>query len=279
MSNLQLRICDVYSLYCDCIVNDFTIMPAKVPDRVLEYEKYIKLKNLNELILCMTFNSIPDDIINVFIVLWNINTSDILLHGIKKNPWEIGFINKYYLSFEICNEAVKRDGLMLYYIQNQTHELCLNAVKRSRDALKYVKNQTIEICLEAVKHHGTALQYVKNQTNEICLAAINRDSFALQYVKNQTDEICLAAVKQNPEALEYVKNQTRDICMAAVKKNGFVICYVRDKTIDLIIEAMKNNCHDALSNIYPDDIRCDYTCLENNPILINCLHVLNMTII
>ena len=66
-------------------------------------------------------------------------------------------------------EAVKRNGLALQYVKDQTKDICLKAVKQDGFALLYVKNQTKEICLEAVKQDGSALQYVKDQTEEIFL--------------------------------------------------------------------------------------------------------------
>ena len=63
-----------------------------------------------------------------------------------------------------CLEAVKRHGLSLNYVINQTPEICLEAVKQYGLALEYVKEQTSDICLEAVKQHGLALEYVKEQT-------------------------------------------------------------------------------------------------------------------
>ena len=58
----------------------------------------------------------------------------------------------------------------------------LEAVKKDGLALRLVNNQTEEICLAAVKQNGLALRYVKNQTEEICLAAVIQDGEALRYV-------------------------------------------------------------------------------------------------
>lgn len=56
-------------------------------------------------------------------------------------------------------EAVKRDGLILKYIINQTETTCLAAVKENGRALKYVTDQTKIICLEAIKEDAWNLQW------------------------------------------------------------------------------------------------------------------------
>ena len=45
-------------------------------------------------------------------------------------------------------EMVKKDGLALEYVKDQTPELCLDAVRRRRDALKFVDDQYKDYVLE-----------------------------------------------------------------------------------------------------------------------------------
>ena len=106
----------------------------------------------------------------------------------KINIWE---------SEELSLAAVKQDGWVLEFVQNQTPEICMAAVTQNGWALQFVKVQTPEICLAAVKQNGWALKFVHNQTPEICLAAVTQDGLALKFVHNKTPEICLASVKQD----------------------------------------------------------------------------------
>ena len=41
----------------------------------------------------------------------------------------------------ICLEAVKQDGLALYYVNNQTEAICLEAVKQDGEALQDVDDK------------------------------------------------------------------------------------------------------------------------------------------
>ncbi len=91
-------------------------------------------------------------------------------------------------------------------------------VKRDGMALQYVKEQSPEICMEAVRQNGMALQFVEEQTAEICMAAVQQRGYALKYVKEQDPEICKAAVRQNSNALKYVQSQFRDEVWEASKE-------------------------------------------------------------
>jgi cytochrome oxidase Cu insertion factor (SCO1/SenC/PrrC family) len=113
--------------------------------------------------------------------------------------------------------------------EDRVNEVCIAAIKRNGLALKYVINQTNEICLAAVKQNGHALNYVINKTDEICLAAVKQNGYALNYVENQTDEICLVAVKQNGFALIYVNDETEEICLAADGQKFYLSAAERDE--------------------------------------------------
>ncbi|MDR1897071.1 MAG: DUF4116 domain-containing protein [Prevotellaceae bacterium] len=116
--------------------------------------------------------------------------------------------------------AVKKNGLTLQFIEEQTPEICIEAVKQNGWALNFVKEQTPEICMAAMKQNGWALIHVKKQTPEICMTAVKQSGWALNFVKKQTPEMCMEAVKQNGWALKFVKKQTPEICMEAVKQNA-----------------------------------------------------------
>ena len=82
-------------------------------------------------------------------------------------------------------KAVKKDGLALRYVSNQTEEICLKAVEQDSYALRFVLDQTEAICLKAVEKNGDTLQYVREQTEEICLKAVENDSSTLKFVEER----------------------------------------------------------------------------------------------
>ena len=62
--------------------------------------------------------------------------------------------------FFVCIEAVKKYGVALSYVKEQTHDICMEAVRQDGNALRYVKEQTYNICIEAVKQNRDAIKYV-----------------------------------------------------------------------------------------------------------------------
>ena len=135
-------------------------------------------------------------------------------------------------------EKVKRDGMALESVADQTNEVCLAAVKQNGKALQFVKEQTEEICLTAVQQNAYALEYAKDQTEAICLEAVKKDGYALASVKKQTETICLEAVKQEGWALECVEKQTHKICLEAIKNNVVASDYIVNKEEEMFLMAL-----------------------------------------
>jgi hypothetical protein len=140
-------------------------------------------------------------------------TLDHIFEFIKYGETQIGVItlfddsNVYYEDGEneyktnkfILNEIVSVKDFLQRFISP------LEAVKQNGFVLQYIEEQTDEICLEAVKQNGMALQFVFKQTPEICLEAVKQNGFALQYIEEQTDEIWSEAIKQKEDEQQFVK--------------------------------------------------------------------------
>jgi hypothetical protein len=56
----------------------------------------------------------------------------------------------YITDFALCMEVVKKNGLLLEHIQNQTLELCIEAIKENKRALRYVNYKFYDECLKIV---------------------------------------------------------------------------------------------------------------------------------
>lgn len=87
---------------------------------------------------------------------------------------------------------------------NMRREITLSTVKKNGLILEYIKNQTVDICMAAVRQNGLALKYVNEQTYGICLTAIRQNGMALEYVRNQTPDICFIAVTNDPRAVKFL---------------------------------------------------------------------------
>jgi hypothetical protein len=59
-----------------------------------------------------------------------------------KNMINIKDLHEFSYNYPFCVRAVKQNGHMLQFIENQTEDLCLEAVKQNGYALKFIKEQT-----------------------------------------------------------------------------------------------------------------------------------------
>lgn len=165
-----------------------------------------------------------------------------------------------YCDEEYCMNAVKRNGLNLQFVKNQTLEICITAIENNPMAIQFVKNQTDMIaeiafeknhqvfqfilnktpalCLEAVKKDGSLIAYIENKTPEICDIALGNSIYAIKYL-NKTGDFCMKAVSHDGYALEYIENQTEEMCLKAIQTRPMSLKFVKNKTEAICIEAVK----------------------------------------
>lgn len=144
-------------------------------------------------------------------------------------------IAKKYLTREVCEIAVSKNGRNLEYVPEQYRDavMCLAAVQSDGGALRYVPEQyqDIAMCMAAVQSGGSALEYVPKQIllgdkgYEICFTAVCNGGLALSFVPKcylrgkEGKALCEAAVKANGYALEYVPKRliTKELAKVAIE--------------------------------------------------------------
>lgn len=94
-----------------------------------------------------------------------IDTSNINDNFIKQNE-NNEFKNIHMQTEDICEVAVKRNGLLLEFVNNKTENLCELAVFQNGLALEFVDVQTPLICRLAIQQNINAIFYVNDQTEE-----------------------------------------------------------------------------------------------------------------
>ncbi len=125
-------------------------------------------------------------------------------------------IAKKYLTREVCEIAVSKNGLNLKYVPEQYRDIamCLAAVQSDGGALRYVPKQILfgdkgyEICLTAVCN-------VHNNLEERALSFVPKC-----YLRGKEGKtLCEAAVKANGYALEYVPKRliTKELAKVAIE--------------------------------------------------------------
>lgn len=120
----------------------------------------------------------------------NYDMNEIYKLAVQQNPNSLQFIKSLHLTKDICEMALNKDGLTLYYIKQQTPEICETAVKQNGLAIYHVINKTYNLCKLAVQQNGLALKY------------IDVDYFT----KNEIEELYMLALLQNKNSVSFFKN-------------------------------------------------------------------------
>ena len=130
---------------------------------------------------------------------------------------------------EIHSTAVKKDGLVIDFIERPSLTVQIEAIRQNWMSIKFIKGDgTYDIWIEAIKQNGMALACVKEKyrTEKLCLAAVSVSGMALEFAVNQTYDMCMIAVKENGYALQFVKRKYPEMCIAAWRQNNNVKLYI-----------------------------------------------------
>lgn len=121
---------------------------------------------------------------------------------VQANPWFLANMPREHRTYELCREAVMRDGRTLKHCTHKTPDICLIAVSQDGRALAHIEDQTSILCQAAVENYPLALMFVKEQTEDLCIYAVQRCAEAFLFVNNHTINICLAALDADPGVYE-----------------------------------------------------------------------------
>uniref|UniRef100_A0A6C0EAB2 DUF4116 domain-containing protein n=1 Tax=viral metagenome TaxID=1070528 RepID=A0A6C0EAB2_9ZZZZ len=175
-------------------------------------------------------------------------TSMILEQALKNNPDCISTLKKridygglyWFTKYDnividrnIINNIIKKNGLLIEYIDNPTYNLMIDAVKQNPNALlkinrKYIEklytheiHQLYRIHLETGGKLKALLEQMSDRTidDDLLHHAIDNDPLCLADIPAQTEELINRAVKLNPYAAKYAKIKTKHV-EEALKKIG-----------------------------------------------------------
>lgn len=153
------------------------------------------------------------------------------------------YINEIEQTYELCKYVVKKNGLLLEYIKEQTEELCILAVKNDCYAFRYVEErfQTDYICKLAIGQNYKNLLYVKNMTNEIKRYSVNCCGYAIQFIDKPDIEpktmfhveLCNMAVCNTGRAITHIKDKSIETLKLSLLTSDYGIKYIDESNIDL----------------------------------------------
>jgi len=133
-----------------------------------------------------------------------------LEHKYGKNELSSQIQNVYEQTEEMCLHVVKKDGLLLKHIKNQTDNIKRTALENNSHAFKYIHEQSYDDCTQAFSKNGLLLKLLHEKhfyTIKILKQAVEQNGMALKYIpfKYQTPEVCLTAIRNNIKAIRFSK--------------------------------------------------------------------------
>ena len=189
-------------------------------------------------------------------------TYDICLHVVTNDKYDkydknitplINYVPKQHLTQELCEIAVKQNGLSFNYIPNhieKTYEMYESAIKVN--AVKFIdipeNFRTYEIKKLAVKNDGMNLTHIDEKTYELCKIAVKENGVAIKFVPDIPEfvELCIISIKKDWTNFIHIKQKfiTSELLKPIIGANGVIIGVIgRDLvTYELCKIAVENNC-------------------------------------
>lgn len=165
-----------------------------------------------------------------------------------------------FVEYEFWKRALRIDGRVLRFVDNQTKELQSIALKSDPRAIEFVTNPTEQMYKNAVRAMGHTIKYINNPSYELQLIAVSQDPYAILYIESpteelqsiavnkcpqvftlletQTSELAMLAVSKQPSIVQYINEPNDDICMAAIRTDPFAMTYIKNKPVEFYNKAI-----------------------------------------
>lgn len=154
--------------------------------------------------------SIPDDALVIF-----------TKEAVKCNKFILSNKRSIWDNNDMCMEIVKKEGLFLHYVTNQTEEICIEAIKQNSISIGFVENQTHNVYCEFIKLDANNIKHIPEYelTDKLCEKLLKVNIDVLPFIKSPSEEMLIIIVQNDGMRLKDIKKQTQNICMEAVKQN------------------------------------------------------------
>ena len=169
-----------------------------------------------------------------------------------KDGERLSNIPQEYRTYEMCLEAVRRNGITLCCVPRdlRSYEICLYAVKQYGYVLSYVpiKYRDYGMCLTAVKSSGFAIDYVPRVylNKKLYIEAVKQNGRVLKYIpiEERDYEICKEALNQISKNMSFRifisnKEYENNVVIESIIQNKWILNYIPDEYKDKLIQEFK----------------------------------------
>ena len=226
--------------------NDNMLDVVKMIDRCPEYMKYVEGNRRKDIIMMVLFTS--PVIMGFPFTKQDLSDPDIATAMVCNYPYSIRDVRQ---TEELCLSAVRKDGLVLEFVNSKSRSVCLEAVINSPWAIKYVPTDApfyTELAELSVRMEPDTIRMIdpEDQTEAMRMAAL-RNPHNIEYVSLTDEELekySSRLIRQDPDLVWMFPNKVEE----AVNADGTIIAAIHPslRTEDI--------CRAALFSTNVDDI-------------------------
>jgi hypothetical protein len=158
---------------------------------------------------------------------------------INKNPHVITSIPAPTEEMKLL--ALRKNGLLLEYIDHPTTEMTELALENNPHAIRFIDTPTEEMMQKAVQSGWTNLEYIKHPTDQVIRLALSQAGWAIKFVPDPSEELQLLAVRKNYDAIRFIKAPFPSVQETAVTASYDALRYISSPTHQAELIAVKNN--------------------------------------
>lgn len=152
------------------------------------------------------------------------------------NPRIIKYTGSYVFPLHVIEKILRRDGLLLKYVENPSEKLCKIALTQKGIAIRYIENPCKEYRRIAINQNYKSIRYISNCDEDDLIRAYNISSDTLNYLNNANYIFILE--KAIPDSTRNF-NKYFEITIDQIKKNGLLLKLAKVKEVNLQVEAVK----------------------------------------
>ena len=162
-------------------------------------------------------------------------TQEICELAVKQNGMALEFIPEQYITRKLCQLAIEQNGNAINLIPNDMldEHLFFIASKTNKNILIYTPKEyrTKKFCEYAIDNKNVFYNIPKEYINyELCKKSILKNAISIKYIPKEyrTKELCELAIKQDGSALRYIpkKYRTKELYELAINSSPYALQYI-----------------------------------------------------
>lgn len=112
---------------------------------------------------------------------------------------------------DLCEMALRQNGLALRYVKNKTPFLCDVAICQNVMALSFVPDsiKTDKMCWYCIRRNPRTIQFIKDAIDDMIEWACVKDEFCYVLCGKQKLDLCKKMFDQNPKLFDYFDENTQ----------------------------------------------------------------------